>query len=203
MEPMGKQGARGALFQLTLLAYGYTFVGKGTVAEFTVDLNHEAAVYHRVQPLQGIRFPVFLGTVDLRHLNRTYYLDFRVRIVSLLLLSWGGHSLDEPETMETIGPDAFRDLLQSMQALHRRGVIHTDIRRANLVWSKESRRLMVIDFERALLLPRRRRVLAQVVSNRRTRTSSTEGRKAGPQQGLEIERRRREDLAAAKSIFKI
>ena len=46
---MGKQGARGALFRLTLLAYGYTFVGKGTVAEFQPDLYHEAGVYNKLR----------------------------------------------------------------------------------------------------------------------------------------------------------
>jgi len=29
-EPLGKQGARGALLRLTLESYGYTFVAKGT-----------------------------------------------------------------------------------------------------------------------------------------------------------------------------
>lgn len=33
-----KQGARGVLFQVTLLMHGYTFVSKGTVQEFTEDL---------------------------------------------------------------------------------------------------------------------------------------------------------------------
>ena len=106
VEPMGKQGARGALFRLTLLAYGYTFVGKGTVAEFQPDLYHEAGVYNKLRSMQGVHVPVFLGTVDLRRLDRTYYFDFRVRIVYMLLLSWGGDSLDEPAAIKAISPDA-------------------------------------------------------------------------------------------------
>jgi len=44
-EPLGKQGARSALFKLTLESYGYTFVAKGTVAAFEVKLKHEGLVY--------------------------------------------------------------------------------------------------------------------------------------------------------------
>ncbi|KAH8783446.1 hypothetical protein F5883DRAFT_637700 [Diaporthe sp. PMI_573] len=51
---IGKGGARGVLFQVTLLAYGYTFLSKGTVEEFVEDLEHEATVDHRLQPLQGV-----------------------------------------------------------------------------------------------------------------------------------------------------
>ncbi|KAF6527438.1 hypothetical protein HZS61_010482 [Fusarium oxysporum f. sp. conglutinans] len=45
--PLGMGGARGVLFQVTLLKYGYTFVSKGTVRAFIPDLQHEAAVYER------------------------------------------------------------------------------------------------------------------------------------------------------------
>ena len=39
-EPLGRQGARGALFKMTLASHGYTFVGKGTVPVFVRDLKH-------------------------------------------------------------------------------------------------------------------------------------------------------------------
>ncbi len=139
--------------------------------------------------------------MDLRHLNRVYYFDFRVKIVSFLLLSWGGNSLDEPGTMKALDPDARRDLVPAVQALHRKGIVHTDIRRANLVWSGELGRLLFIDFERALLLPLRRRALAPVLPNQRARISAAGNCKAGQQQDLEAKRRRRDDLAAARSIF--
>lgn len=44
-EPLGKQGARGVLFKLTLELYGYTFVVKGTVTVFKVKLKHEGLIY--------------------------------------------------------------------------------------------------------------------------------------------------------------
>ncbi len=44
-EPLGKQGARSALFKLTLELYGYSFVAKGTVTVFKAKLKHEGLVY--------------------------------------------------------------------------------------------------------------------------------------------------------------
>ena len=89
---IGKQGARGVLFHVTLLTHGYTFVAKDTVPEFVEDLEHETAVYHRLQLVQGVYVPVFLGAVDLRDLGRVYYYDLRVRVVYMMFLSWAGRS---------------------------------------------------------------------------------------------------------------
>lgn len=44
-ELVGKQGARGALFRLTLELFRYTFVVKGTMTAFEAKLKHEALVY--------------------------------------------------------------------------------------------------------------------------------------------------------------
>jgi hypothetical protein len=43
--PLGMQGARGALFRLTLEWYGYTLVAKGPVTAFEARLKHEGLVY--------------------------------------------------------------------------------------------------------------------------------------------------------------
>lgn len=51
IEKLDKGGARGVLFRVTLTAYGYTFVRKGTVPEFIKDLEHEATVYARLRPV--------------------------------------------------------------------------------------------------------------------------------------------------------
>ncbi|KAJ4176646.1 hypothetical protein NW767_015375 [Fusarium falciforme] len=83
---LGKHGARGALFKVTLLAYGYTFVCKGTVQAFIRDLEHEAAVHKRLERIQGVNVPVFLGAVDLRSLKRVYYYDHRVYIAHDILI---------------------------------------------------------------------------------------------------------------------
>jgi hypothetical protein len=43
-EPLYIQGARGALFKLTLASHGYTGAAKGTILDFIPDLQHEATV---------------------------------------------------------------------------------------------------------------------------------------------------------------
>ncbi|RBQ85230.1 hypothetical protein VDGD_20849 [Verticillium dahliae] len=63
-----------------MIAYGYTFVGKGTVQAFIRDLEHEAAVYERLRSIQGANVPVFLGAIDLRPMKKIYYYDHRVAV---------------------------------------------------------------------------------------------------------------------------
>lgn len=72
-EPLGKQGARGALFRLTLESYGYTFVAKGTVKAFTAKLKHEGLGYRHLDKVQGELIAVYLGNISL---VRPYFLDF-------------------------------------------------------------------------------------------------------------------------------
>lgn len=86
-QALRKQGARGALFKITLSSHGYTVVAKGTVPAFVQDLRHEAEVYRRLQAIQGIYMPICLRAADLVY---PYYYDFRVRIVHIIFLSWGG-----------------------------------------------------------------------------------------------------------------
>ena len=175
ITPLGKQGARAAIFQITLLEYGYTFIGKGTVPEFVEDLEYEAAVYtERLQGLQGSCVPVCLGTVNLRELGRTYYYDFRVDIIFLVLLSWAGKSLVVAKGHRAL---LKKELVRSVRALHAKGVVHRDVRRPNIMWNDETKRPMIIDFERALLfvppLPRQ----APVVPNERAESGLNGDRK--------------------------
>ncbi|KAM6514479.1 hypothetical protein FSOLCH5_008719 [Fusarium solani] len=114
MVPLGKEGSRGVLFQLTLLKYGCNFVSKGTVAAFIEDLEHEAAVYQHLHRLQGISVPVLMGAIDLRDLRRTYYYDLRVYIVHLSFLSWGGGSLDCARNLCTMDKSLEGEVLRSL-----------------------------------------------------------------------------------------
>ena len=77
------QGARGALFRLTLELYGYTFVVKGTVTAFTAKLKYEGLVYRHLDEDQGELIPVYLRNISL---VCPYFLDFGVRIVHMLLM---------------------------------------------------------------------------------------------------------------------
>ena len=174
IEKLDKGGARGVLFRVTLLAYGYTFVGKGTVPEFIEDLEHEAAVYARLRPVQGECVPVFLGAVDLRAISRTYYYDFRVRIQYMLFLSWGGESLTSDGGTDGV-EGLKRRLLHSLRGLHACGVAHRDLRSPNVLFHKESGRVMIIDFERARLMDTPRRPLASLAPNKRKRSVGDSG----------------------------
>lgn len=167
VTPLADGGSRGVLFRVTLLTYGYTFVGKGTVQAFIKDLEHEAAVYERLKPTQGVSIPVFLGTVDLRAMNKIYYYDHRVYIVHLMFLSWGGYKLDDVRIAHGLGKGLADQALQSLRSMHLQGVVHNDIRGANMLFNPETNRIMVIDFERAELVQPPRRALAQLVPNKR------------------------------------
>ncbi|KAK7991534.1 hypothetical protein PG988_000328 [Apiospora saccharicola] len=138
--PLDDGGARSVLFKVTLLAYGYTFVSRGTVQAFVEDLGHEAAVYRRLRPLQGAYVPVFLGAIDLRPMNKV---------------------VNEDERQKFLPPT-----IRALQALHQEGVIHRDVRSANVLFNPGTIGVMLIDFERASLLTLRR-PLAELVSNKR------------------------------------
>ncbi|CVL09139.1 uncharacterized protein FMAN_15421 [Fusarium mangiferae] len=173
IRPLGTGGARGVLFQVTLLAYGYTFVSKGTVRAFIKDLEHEATVYERLEPIQGVHVPVFLGAIDLRSMNKTYYYDHRVYVVHMTFLSWGGCSIDRAQRTGDMDRSLEDEAIRSLKAMHREGVLHKDVRLANMLFNSETSGVVVIDFERALLLKPPRRPLAQLVSNKRARKSET------------------------------
>ncbi|EMT70370.1 hypothetical protein FOC4_g10000137 [Fusarium odoratissimum] len=156
IRPLGEGGARGMLFQVTLLAHGYTFISKGIVQAFIRDLEHEAAVYEHLKLIQGVHVPVFLGAINLRSINKTYYYDHRVYV----RISDSNRSLEDKA-------------IRSLRAMHREGVVHKDVRLANMLFNPEIKGVMVIDFERALLLKPARRPLAQLVPNKRAWKSET------------------------------
>ena len=146
IEPLGIQGSRGALFKLTLESHGYTMIGKGTPPHFVPDLQAEKAVYDHLQPIQGSIIPVCLGAIDS---PRRYFYDIEVPIFHWLLMSYAGKSLNEAE---------YRAYWPDIYAMHhqltRHNVVHTDISRANVLVDQQTKRLMMIDFER-LKLPKK------------------------------------------------
>ena len=71
-------------------------------------------------------------------------------MVHLMLLSWAGEFPDGSKT--STGTDGQRwpsDLVRAVNAIHGAGILHRDIRMPNLLWNEETKRVMVIDFERA------------------------------------------------------
>ncbi|KAH7009224.1 uncharacterized protein B0I36DRAFT_342604 [Microdochium trichocladiopsis] len=174
ITPLKQSGARSVLFEVTLLAYGYTFVCKGTIQAFVPDLEHEAAVYRRLDDLQGVHVPVYLGAIDLRSMNKTYFFDLRVYIVHLTFLAWGGKSLYEASgTVHTVE----QQVKGSLHAMHQHGVIHNDVRAENILLCRETNGVMMIDFERAVLLELPRPPLARMAPNKRLLQDATGERK--------------------------
>lgn len=58
-------------------------------------------------------------------------------------------------------------LVRSLRAIHQLGVVHADVRAANVVQNPTTDQTMLIDFERALLMDPPRVPLGQVASNKR------------------------------------
>jgi len=168
-DPLGLQGARGALFKITLASHGYTFVGKGTVKAFVQELRHEGKMYDVLANVQGSAVPVCLGNMDL---DRTYFLDVGVRIVHMLYMAWGGEALyhDTPSVPSaTLEHERQRSLGEVAHL-----VVHKDIRLDNMLWNVENQRVMLIDFERSVVNQRKRKmelshVLDEVSTNAKQR----------------------------------
>lgn len=202
IEPLGKYGARGIIFKVTLLSHGYTFISKATVGRFRRELEREGKAYGRMEPLQGINIPVFLGAIDIRDVGRVYYYDYLVHVVYFTFLSWAGVSLAETTLPEEEKEGVLRDVVQTVRAMHSRGVAHTDVERRNVLWDQTTGRVMVIDFEQAVLLPSPRPALAPVVPNKRRAAGAAEVAKgAGLDVKAALTRLLHDDVFAARVLL--
>ena len=143
-EPLYIQGARGALFKLTLTSHAYTVAAKGTISAFIPYLQHEAAVYEQLRPIQGTYVPVCLGAIDL---VRLYHYN-GVQISHMLLLGWGGTRIDCYINRDNKA-DVVAQAIVSLQAIHQLGVLHQDAMPRNMLWNTECNGVMLVDFERA------------------------------------------------------
>jgi Lipopolysaccharide kinase (Kdo/WaaP) family len=152
-QPLGLQGARGALFKITLASHGYTMIAKGTVLAFVKDLQWESQIYQHLEPIQGLCVPVCLGNIDLVN---PYYYDMGVKIIHIILLSWAGDSLCDRNRYGLDKSALAEDVVCSVKAIHRLGVLHHDVRAPNICWNSEVKRAMLIDFERSELLQRQK-----------------------------------------------
>ena len=170
-ELLGKQGACGALFKLTLELYRYTFVAKGTVTAFRADLKHEGLVYRHLSEVQGELIPVYLGNISL---VRPYFLDVGVRIVHMLLMSWAGEQARK-DLMLAMGRDLAAETTGVVTKMLDCGVEHRDVRPPNVLWNTEGRKVMLVDFERSEIL-KQMPILQEISPNRkRKHLYSTDG----------------------------
>lgn len=183
-ESMDRNGWAGALFRITLVSHGYTFVGKGTVAPLIPVLRKEARIYDRLEEVQGKAVPVYLGSVDL---PRIFWLTTTVAIEHVLLLSYGG------EEAWRCGLEQKRfdyEMKRTVKEVQRWGVHQGDLRQPNLLWNEELGRIILIDFEYGKMgdkpeetrLSRRdrkkqKRALMEIDGNDRTAEESEKARK--------------------------
>jgi hypothetical protein len=171
LDGWGKIGATGVLFKLELAPYGYTFVGKGSLPGHLGLLEHESRIYVRLDKLQGKVVPVHLGLV---RLDWGYILPGWARIFDMMLMSWGGETVDTV-TAGAGAADLLAEVRRSSQDVWAEGVDHDDERDANRLWNDELRRVMLIDFDHATLLPRpRHKQLSKVSGSKRKRQGDLE-----------------------------
>ncbi|KAI4134372.1 MAG: hypothetical protein LQ341_006032 [Variospora aurantia] len=168
------QGARSMVFYITLATYGYTFIGKGTIDVFIPDLMHEASMYRRLRTLQGRSIPVHLGNIDLVY---PWY-EFDVTVIHMLLISYGGRSLTEEEYSH----DLSSQVTAIEMDLLRLGIRHEDLRPANLLWSEELKRVLLIDFERSRIRSPAERRLVGIKAKAERQDSTMESRTVSDEQ---------------------
>ena len=161
-EPCGRPGSRGVPFRATLASHGYTVIAKCTPADFVDCLQHEAAVYQRLQPIQGHYVPFHLGNLDLQ---RPYYYEGIAKLVHVMFLEYGGVPISRQRKIIDQS-SALRQVESCMKAVHGLGVLHRDVMPRNILRNCESGEVMVIDFERARMGPARP-VLGMLSSNRK------------------------------------
>ncbi|QKX56736.1 uncharacterized protein TRUGW13939_03842 [Talaromyces rugulosus] len=150
-ESLHVHGSRGALFKVTLLSHGYTFVGKGVPANFISYSRHEESMYSHLTTIQGLFVPVILGSLDL---HRPISYDGIAEMVRLTLMSYAGRTLVHQHGVDwtQIVPQAEK----SLRAIHELGILHSDVTiLGNIIWNEENNQVMFIDFERAQYQKRR------------------------------------------------
>ncbi|KAL2887652.1 hypothetical protein HOO65_050773 [Ceratocystis lukuohia] len=134
-----KSGLLGILVKLTAHPYGYTFVGKGMLNLALPFIRHELKVYYQLRPVQGEVVPVCLGHVSMQQTLNYGFQPIR----QMLLLSYAGEPVMEMDY------GVVNNLESRLLAL---GVVHGDVREANVTHDAQSGRTMLIDFHRSQII---------------------------------------------------
>jgi hypothetical protein len=116
--------------------------------------------------VQGELIPVYLGNISL---VRPYFLDFGVRIVHMLLMSWAGEQARK-DLMLAIGRDLAAETSGAVTKMLDCGVEHCDVRPPNVLWNPEIRMWMLVDFERSEIL-KQMPILRRLSPNRKRKAS--------------------------------
>lgn len=170
---IGVHGSRGALLKICLTSYGYTFVAKGVKAENLEHLENETQIYNRLDCLQGEYVPVCCGRIDI---NPPFYYE-GAKLRHLLLMSWAGQSLVALAREETTSSTFVKHCLElanrALAVIHQQQVFHGDVMPRNMLYDKEAKKLMIVDFERSKLRDDERKVLGELSPNRNRKVESS------------------------------
>ncbi|KAK9323383.1 hypothetical protein V1517DRAFT_359983 [Lipomyces orientalis] len=143
--PLGKAGIRGALFKLTLVSYGYTFVGKGTTDRLWTEVRNEADVYRALQI--GPRFCCSSFSRNHR-LEDDLLPPGRSVYKHMLLMSWAVEQANlVKDEKELCG-----EIRRSEHEIREQGVQREDLHWSNILWNSQVGRVQIIDFHRSKLL---------------------------------------------------
>ncbi|OQD73884.1 hypothetical protein PENDEC_c013G04148 [Penicillium decumbens] len=169
-EVLGIHGSRGALLKVTLSSHGYTVPTKCTIREFAQQLRHEAAVYDKPRPIQGMYIPLYLGSIDLVH---PYSYDGIANLEHMMLLSPGG----QPPglAVKAMSRDSLiAKIKESLSEIHGLNVLHKDPAPRNWLYNPESENVVFFDFERAEIIDPRP-TLGMIAPNREQKQGPRDG----------------------------
>lgn len=195
-KPVGVPGACGVLFRVRLKSHGYTVAAKCTPIDFVHRLKREATIYERLRPIQGIHVPVHLGNIDL---EVPYLYEGIAELVHMMFLSFGGKLVSKHLTAEN-RPFVTQQVDCSARAIHDLGVLHKDLEPRNILWNEETGQVMIIDFERAVVVERRT-VLGAISANQKRKKESDTGMAKQERDGSSVfERERRRAAFELRSL---
>lgn len=107
--------------------------------------------------------PVHLGLVDVAG-GVGYFLPGGARVVHMMLMSWCG---------EPVGNFQSANLAAKMEgsanAVWNEGVVHGDLRQANMLWNEERQRVRIVDFGQATFRAPPRHKQLSILSSRKKR----------------------------------
>ena len=92
--------------------------------------------------------PVYLGIINVA---RGHILPGGAQVFHLLLMLWCGNTITSSTAITS--RQAEDETRRSSKAVLSEGVHHGDEHASNLLWNEELRRVMLVDFDRAVLLP--------------------------------------------------
>jgi hypothetical protein len=152
LTSLGKTGRSGTLYKVNLYQSGHVLVAKGYQDGDSEWLQNEAAMYARLQNLQGQCLPVCCGVV---HLQEPLDEPGGRKIEHLLLLSWAGEALScraiDEKAAQALEEQVRPQLMLALRRIHEMQVVHGDTERRNFLYDWSIQRFMLVDFERSRL----------------------------------------------------